>query len=265
MTNVIKSDLYKLFRTKSFYICGLIAAVLSAIGVLLTPNAIKLMYGIEMTYSELKELGFNGLQVIRDGIGVISLLLTIMVSIFISSEFSFGTMKNIASKGISRTSIYLSKLTTIAFSTIAYMLLCGGVAFAIGTILWGPGEFNKEVWQNLFRMLGLFLFAQIAFQSIFVMLGFLIRHTGGVVATNLAITLIFPQTIIKLIQFCVNQIFKDKAIFVDDYWVGTYLTSFGTMEQIFKQTLETGIIVCFSYLVLSTVIGIINFNLRDIK
>jgi len=50
MLKLIKSDFYKLFRMKSFYICGVLAAIFAGIGILALDAMDKMqyaMYGLE--------------------------------------------------------------------------------------------------------------------------------------------------------------------------------------------------------------------------
>lgn len=48
MLNLIASDFYKLFKRKSFYVCALIAMVMSCLGVILL-NSVLNIGGIEIT------------------------------------------------------------------------------------------------------------------------------------------------------------------------------------------------------------------------
>ena len=96
MTNLIRSDFYKLFRTKAFYFCGIIAALLSSLGVVLLNSAINSELGISASL-----LGYDGVYALITGTGQATLFVTIMISMFVPNEFSFGTIKNIVSKGVS--------------------------------------------------------------------------------------------------------------------------------------------------------------------
>ncbi len=257
MLNLLNSDLYKLLRRKSFYICGLIVGALGVIGVLLLNNMINSDFGIDA-----QTLGFNGIQSMSSAMSEITLLITIFMSIFIPSEFTFGTIKNIASKGRSRAEIYLSKLIMGIFVTITYTLFAAIVGFTAGSIMWGTGEFTNEVTLNILRMIGLFILAEIALQSIYTMVGFLVRHTGGAVAINLGIIIAFP-VLTSFIDFALNHWFKIEFE-ASKYWVSTYTNSFLNLE-IAHDVINTGIWVSLAYLVISTFIGIITFQKRDIK
>ena len=261
MFNLIASDFYKLFKRKSFYICAVIAVIMSCLGVVLL-NAVLNMGGIEVTP---KEMGYNGIYAITAAMGESTLLVTILISMFVPSEFSFGTIKNIASKGISRVSIYLSKFIVCTFVCFIYTLLCAIASFIFGTIMWGTGDiWGQNVILDILRMFGLFLLVQIALQSIFIMIGFIVRQTGGTVAINLAITILVPGAIISFIDFACKSWLKIEDFSAAKYWLSDYLSNFLSLN-ISQEVINRGLIVCCCYIVLSTAIGAYTFYKRDIK
>lgn len=259
MINLIRSDFYKLFRTKAFYICAVIAAVLSSLGVILLNSAINSELGISASL-----LGYDGIYALTTGTSQSTLFITIMISMFIPNEFSFGTIKNIASKGISRANIYLSKVISGVFISVVYVLVCAAVSFTVGTVMWGAGELTRDVYLDIFKMLGLFLAAQIAVQCIFIMVGFFIRQTGGTVAVNLAITIALPVIIIPAINFGVQHLFKAVEFDASKYWPVPYLSKYLSLD-IIPEDITTGLIVCAAWAIISTAIGIFFFYKRDVK
>ncbi len=259
MVNLLKSDFYKLFRTKSFYICGIIAAALAVLGVVILSSSLKSELGIDAAL-----LGYDGLYALTTGTGQATLFITIMLSMFIPSEFAFGTMKNIASRGISRTNIYLSKIIVGVFITVVYVLFCAAASFTAGSVMWGTGELTRAVYLDISRMIGLFLLAEVSLQCIFMMVGFFIRQTGGTVATNLAIIIAVPALVIQFINFAVYQWFKAEDFESSKYWPATYLSKYLSLD-IAQTDIITGIIVCSSFIVISLALGIFFFNKRDIK
>ena len=261
MLNLILSDFYKLFKRKSFYVCAIIAMVMSCLGVILL-NSMLNIGGIEVTA---KEMGYNGIYALTTGIGESTLLVTILISMFVPSEFAFGTIKNIASKGISRASIYLSKFIICVFVCFIYTLLCAITSFTLGSIMWEIGDFsNQNVILDILRMFGLFLLAQIALESIFIMVGFIIRQTGGTVASNLAITIVVPGVIISFIDFACSAWLKIENFSAAKYWISDYLNDFLSLT-IDQEIINRGLIVCICYILASTAIGIYTFYKRDIK
>ncbi len=259
MINLLKSDFYKLFRIKSFYICGILASLLSVLGVILLNTAINSELGINASV-----LGYDGIFALVTGTGQATLFITIMNSIFIPSEFSHGTIKNIASRGIERYQIYLSKIIIGIFVSVTYIILCAGCSFTMGSIMWGTGELTRSTYLDIFKMLGLFLVAEIALQSLFMMFGFMIRHTGGTAFTNLGITILFPSLIIPVVNFGLKEWCKLENFDIAKYWPSTYLTKYLSLS-IMQEDINVGLIVSGAFIVASIALGIFSFYRRDVK
>lgn len=255
MLNVLKSDFYKLMRRKSFYICGLISGLFGIALVVLVNNL----------YPNAKDFGYNGINSMSAGLGQVTLLTTIFLSMFIPAEFAYGTIKNMASRGISRASLYISKLIMGIFTIITYTLFTALCGFVSGSIMWGVGEFKNDEFLDILKIFGLFLLAEICLQSVFIMVGFLIRHTGGTVATNLGVLYVIGVILFPIIDYVVKTWeWLGYTITSSDYWVGTYVQTFLDLE-VEQDLINKGIWVCLVYFVVSTAIGIFTFHKRDIK
>lgn len=259
MFNLLKSDFYKILRTKSFYVCAVLAGALSVLGVILMNSAVNAELGISASL-----LGYDGVYALTTGVSQATLFITIVVSIFIPGEFAFGTIKNIASRGISRSYIYLSKIIIGIFVSVVYTLFCAAASFTTGSIMWGTGELTRAVYLDIFKMLGLFLVAEIAMQCIFMMVGFFIRQTGGTVAVNLAIIIALPSLIISFVDYGVHTWLKFENFEAAEYWPATYIARYLSMD-IAQSDINTGLIVCGAYILLSIATGMFFFHKRDIK
>lgn len=281
MFGLIKSDFYKLFRMKSFYICAAIAAVLSGLGIVSLNMLDKMqyaMYGLEdMFISQ-----YTGVYALTLGLGSATLFTTIVVSMFVAGEFKFGTIKNIASRGIGRVSIYFSKYIITVFISVIYSLVCAAAAFITGCCLAGVGDFDRAVFLDILEIFGLFLLAQIAMQSIFQMIGFLVRSTGWTIGTNIAIFAFLPTMVLNLVDMAVNNWLAPAVTSVEwlsswlkienfssnNYWPYPYLSEFTNIDilhmDFFYPILTRGLIVCAVYIILTTAIGILTFQKRDI-
>lgn len=256
MINVLRSDFYKLFLRKAFYICGLISGLIGVLLVVLINN--------EFPFA--KELGYNGISSTYIGLGQVTLLTTVFLSMFVSSEFAYGTIKNMCSKGIGRVSIYLSKVVIGIFTSAVYTLFTGFCGFVAGSLMWGVGEFNIDEFWNILRLFGLFILAELCLQSVFIMIGFLIRHSGGTVSANLAVYVLAPALVIPVLDYIIKSLrWFELEEGVSAYWVGSYMQIFSGTLQLEQKVIVTGIIVCLAYFIVSTVIGIVSFCTRDVK
>lgn len=256
MINVIRSDFYKLFRMKSFYICGLLSGIFGVLSVMLLDVAGDfLMIGKDP----------NGINSITYSMGDSETFATIFLSLLVASEFSHGTIKNMVSRGISKVNIYLSKIIVGIFTVITYSLTSILFGFICASIKWGVGEYNQNEFLEILKMFGLYILAAICLESMFIMIAFVVRNTGGTIAVNLVLlnaiaAIIFPVIDLIAAQWDVIH----RAIDSSAYWVGTYTGTFAKLG-LEQYIINRGIIVCLSYFVISTIIGIVTFYKKDIQ
>lgn len=254
MVNVLKSDYYKLLRRKSFYICGAISGIIGILAIWL----------LNSTFENVASLGYNGLVALTRGVGHVSLLTTIFLSILVPSEFAYGTVKNMCSRGVSRFRIYFSKLIIGVFTVFCYTFFTAFCSFVAGSLIWGVGELEDGGLLKIVEFFALFIMAQICLQSVFMMNGFLLRHTGATVALNLGILIAFDEILLPILDYMLIDWFEIKGN-VSRYWVGTYVQNLANSTTISYDTAVRAIGVCSFYLVLSTLIGSYVFYKRDVK
>ena len=100
MNRVLSYDKFKLQKSKYWWICTLIAIAMNTIGIIVLKNGMKYLSGS-------KSLPFDAYRSITSPV---TFLLAIIICLFVGTDFKTGTIKNIASKGIHRHEIVLSKL-----------------------------------------------------------------------------------------------------------------------------------------------------------
>ena len=118
MLNLFKSDMYKLSKSKAFFISMLVCIFLTFMSVVIiyyttNGNSTSASSGISVTVSE--EAMKSDKSVINNVKGYLDsndlfFYISIFISVFVNMEFSSGAIKNIASKGYNRSYIYISKL-----------------------------------------------------------------------------------------------------------------------------------------------------------
>ena len=224
MSGLLKSDFYKLSKMKSFPICLLIVVALTVGSVFIQDYSAQFL-GEGIVYN-----GSN--QLLSTFAGDCKIFIAIVVSIFAASEFGFGTIKNTASRGFSRISIYFSKLIVSCF--IALMI------------------------QLVYSILLTF-----AYTAVFVMVAMLIRQSGGAIAINLCITMQFIYLFVSLAQMALHEFFN-LEVALSDYLLSTnaaYLVNGQVTNEMMTRSLAVGII----YFIAFTVLGLWSFQKRDIK
>ncbi len=123
------------------------------------------------------------------------LVLVIIFSGIMSNEFSRGTLVNLLTKGLSRTTVILSKFFTASILWIGAYVLCLGVCYAYTSYFWVIGETRHAFlvfispWLFGELLLALLIFGGTLFSNIY---GSLLSCLTVVVALN--IVTIAPKT-----------------------------------------------------------------------
>ena len=261
MINLLKADLYKLFKNKSFYIC-LILSILFSYMTTMMNFAYNSFSNAQSMYSLLQMPELNGIYMLKTSFGVGMLFYSIFIAIFIASEFSWQTIKNIVSRGFSREKIYISKLISCSLTSIIITFSYVLVAILYATIKSGFGKLPSHFVLSLIKMILLECLVVISITSLFVMIVFLIKGIAGSVATNLLINFFSGDLIVIAITLLLEKILK-KDIDVGKYWLFSYNNIFGSFS-LNNDVIFRGIIVCVLSFIVFTAIGIISFKKRDI-
>lgn len=257
MFNLIKADFYKLIRRKAFYVFAVLAILLPALSIWSINYA-------SAKYILLYPDFFNSLNAVEITLGYLGILPTIMMTMFICSEFSFGTIKNTISIGKSRAVIYLSKLVMSLFVITAYTLINVITSFVMGSILWGSNSSaTRSDYLDIIKYIGFVILIDLAMQSIFAMLSFIFRTSGAAISVNV------------LISFCIGTIFTYVSKFISTrfsiekfdlakYWPDTYRNAIPQVLEA-REDMITCLIVCAVAIVVPTLIGIVCFEKSEIK
>lgn len=197
---------------------------------------------------------FEGMLDPLYGNSLVTMLTAIFTSIFISGEFIHGTIKNSASRGVSRIQLYISKLLTcMAFSVIILAAEMLAMLFA-ELIIWEPGAFDADKMVRSIIGLLLGMFPYLAFISIFTAISFCVR-TGGSTAVNLIIVM-FGGLIFQLAS-------SAASLDMTFAWPGTAMN---ITAKYYENTwlAAAAVIASIVYMVLSSLIGITVFSRKDI-
>ena len=272
MGNLMAVDFYKIFRTKSFYVIG---AILLAITVL---NSAVICSGYIWAYEEqlsnmantASSFGSsfgNAWSIIFSSFSNISSLVAMMSILFMCSEFSFGTMKNIASKGYSRMGIYLSKFLISALCLCIYFILTFITSFVTCVVVVGnrvPNFFKlpTHMFLPLFFIF-LFLLVDISFA---LMISSLVKKSGQAIATYIV------PTLIANILLSILDINLFKNILKTDFRLSDYVYT-SCLSEVLRSNLITQMyyndivryfLVAVVFLLVTMLVGIYFFRKRDI-
>lgn len=280
MQNLLKSDFYKLFKMKSFYVCAIIAAVMAAISMFLDsqlnnmmqsmPDTIGMMI-IESQTVTLKSILPTMISPLSDYF----ILVIIGVCLFITIEYNAGTLKNIAARGFKREYIFLSKLIVCIVEAFI-ITLCFAVSCVIFGLMFLPiGNFGDGYFAELFTIYGVDVLILIGYVSLIAMITYLIRTNGGTIAITLCAHYLAPIIIsminaITIMNDTSNSDLRKMVSYTNNqygqiayYWIGTLG---GTVSESYHNgTIYIPILVALAYIVVSCAIGMSVFKKRDIK
>lgn len=281
MLPLLNSELYKIRKAKYTWICLLITITL-AIGTIFLLDFTYKMAGdqmasqLEMQQQGMEEAGANvsmsgiptsyddlsaSSQLVSFFVGNTTLILAVLISLFVGSEFNNGTIKNIASKNYSRTKIYLSKLIVAVVVGILFTLAYALFSTITATALWGFGDVGSGYWPLVIKSVSIELLLMSAFVSIFVMVSMFIRQNGGSLAANICF-LEFFSLIVTLGEMLIKNIF-DKKIVLSNYLIDINMSE--VAANLTKTVAIRSIVVGLGFFLVATVIGIGSFQKRDIK
>lgn len=159
MANLLRSELYKLWKDPTF---RMMAIVYSAVAVLISLTCHFLVVNQE-AYTALVGLGY-GLQM---NILLLKIALAVLGGFFVTGEHGTGIMKLNAASGYSRWRIYAARFGGYGAGIVALALLTPLITAGMGLLLNGFGHMEEAAggWYFL-RMIGLTVLYAAAFASI---------------------------------------------------------------------------------------------------
>ena len=173
MSNLLHFEFIKLFKSVSFYICGacMILIGMFSFGALALADSFMFAGGLSLA-----DIGYSGISFMNKIMSVsdFPVLIGILVSIGICSEYHSKTFKNIWSRGFSRAQVFIAKSIVYSVAAIMYAAVLMILGLLIGTVLWGIGPINTNVILSLLIQLVM----SVAYAMIFVMVAFVFKNTA---------------------------------------------------------------------------------------
>lgn len=257
MINILKTDFYKAFRTTSFWVI----LIINILYTVFFSFCLFVSYLFILESHELTDIMFdttipNFFQSVPSILTGSTFLIGIFAIMFFTSDFTYGTIKNIASKGYRRAYIYLSKFITVLTFAAIYLFLSFITSFFTAQIVVNskiPEFFNFD--NNFIQSMSKYSLQLVTYISIAVLLAVLFRSLGPSIATFLGF-IFFESSISELINKLIHYIFKS------DFSVIPY-----TINGAFSNSAQTtqGIIVLLIYIIAAFAIGLYTFEKCDIN
>lgn len=264
---MLKSEIYKLFSRKSFYVCAIVIMIMTGIRVWSYASYLSTRCGFDVTLLDLKETGLTGWEALKglsfDNLTIV--ISSIFTSIFVCSEFSSGVIKNLVLRGKNKFSIYFSKMIVSMLVPFVYTVLSAAVSFFLGSYLWNWANWEQKYLNSIIIPILLFLLVQMAYQSIFVMFCYLFKSSGWSTAVNFGFaTSLIPMLVIGWGNYVLKNWFGVTESFLywmDEGFANVYSYSFPLEDELMKIFPW----VVLGYFVIPAIIGSIIFWKREVK
>ena len=229
MLNIIKMDVYKTFRSRSFYILHLILLVIVlAAGIAIkydvsrdyeTAKASNIALRdedtstsdesffteeeyIQMQQESIQEMDVKEFMTIQYS-GITLMLMATFLAIFVCSELDTGFIKNITPLKHSRSSLVLSKsIVAILFIVIQAAIVFGGSLFS--TILLS-GKIDVVHPKELAIYVGLQMILATAFASSIILIGYLTKSKAATMSAGILFSLNVQGLFLSLFDQLINR------------------------------------------------------------
>lgn len=181
MSKILRFEFYKLSKLKSFYICTLITLIFTVL------NAISTYMIAKTNYVDFEEMGvdvplsYTGWTYSLSAIANSQFLTVfgVFIAMFVCSEFDDNIIKNIYSRGISRTGVFVSKYFASLVAMIVMFVADAVLGFGVGALLWQVGDVG-----NYFVLIATQLAVLVGYHGLFFFVSIWITKTGGAIAIN---------------------------------------------------------------------------------
>lgn len=238
MFNIIRADLYRISRSKIFYLTQI--ALFTIILVNISSHT-TLLAGIQSDafmslVHNIEESSWTGATALIGSSLMAGSLIYFYLPLFILSigyDLTHGTIKNLISSGFSRRIIFVSKYVTFLILSAAEYLFYYLLAFSIASVSSGVGEFKEYFLYSFFQSMGIQFLSLHAIFTVTIFILYVSRSNVAAVIGTVSFpvllstisVLLFPKS--KIIQYFdfqgnINNTFLSMP---RGYWLNVSLIS----------------------------------------
>ena len=253
MLNVLRADFYKLWHLKSFYVIVVLTAFFDF---LILSDLSYYPESYQSTYDNFLQIAFYPFSVWQFMPIVVPLAFGILICLFVTNDFSYGTIKDPVILGHSRFNVFFSKCLVTGIAAVIILLVC-----TLVSLFTSIGMFHELNSEPGFRDIVQFgartlleIGLSVALAVLFTAIAFIIRHTAIVMAVHFSVAL-FVTMIIGSVFLPSNPFFYT--------WLGTAMVKVSGAFSIEMAGIILAVIVI--YFLVSLLIGYVVFAKRDIK
>lgn len=275
MYNLLRGEIYKLFRSKCLYFCGVavIVCALMMYAMFFTADAVKQgaidndAYGVTVSVEGVQEDSsiWDGLpvEIFMEAMhGVMGLfILTAFSAIYMYDIYANGAIKNMVGKGYQRCVVFTSKYFATLLGCLVLEVLTVVSVIVCDYLFVGVCRVSADNLGGLLGYAGVQFLLEAAFASIVIMIGQICRNLGMSIVGSFGVML-FSEMVTVGINL-ILQYFKIE-INACKYWITDLIgeCSCGAMKAEF---VVRAIICAIVWSALAFVLGSIHFRKVDVK
>ncbi|WP_042278411.1 ABC transporter permease subunit [Faecalimicrobium dakarense] len=265
MTNLIKSDLYRLKKNKTFRKCMfsmiifiiLITSFFSdpraEIGII-TGQVDNRMYGFILSSALVREGPMEILSTALGFTGIICIMLLFIVGELVMERYEFGVLKNTVSYGHNRYKIYISNLLCIFVVIISLSIMTIGISFVIWNVIYGVNRgITSSEFTIILKVIIAILIILCAMASVYTMIHTLARKKTIVLGLSVLFVTFIPMSLVELKISYINS--KMPMLMLMDLCSMPFNNG----------SLVTFLVSSILIILISAILGCIIFNKQDIK
>lgn len=263
MINLISAEVYKLMRSRAFYVLLIVVfalAALTGIGFLVVPfKFLKSAYGGLPV-----EAGLMPFAVIKHTMQLMVICLGVFAGVQISAEFDNGTIRNPIAVGRRKIDYFIGKLVASFIASFIFVVTTMIVVTAVILLRidWITTFDMKYVW-DVFVFIVANTFVLLAYSQIFTMLAFLLRNLGGTIGIAVTFTILEGALATVLVnskkladfQFLKEVIPNTMVLRLSD--IGSHVLPESDYWKVF--------LACATCIIATGIVSLLTFYKRDIK
>ena len=270
MMNIIRADIYRIFRGKGIYITFAVMLLLvffsvfifnsmPQTGIIIASEAVEDVN--EMILPEMPVMtGATAATLVFSSMEFMAYFFLPLIIIVAMAMFSTGAIKNELSTGLSRIKLYFSKFLLSFILCVVLMLSFVLLTILSATILNGVGYWGEGLLLDIIKMLGALTLLALAFNSVGMFLCFVTKRTAAVNGIYIAL-LFVPSIIVLMLSMAFPNILE-----ILNYDLFNQFTVFSqAVLEPSAADITRSVAVCLAFILVPTIAGVSLFRKAEIK
>ncbi len=253
MLNLMKMNMYRLFRSFSTYAMVIITGLLAIanIGIAISIGVFEAASTID--YSNLLYEGFQS--------KIILIMVSVFVTLFVAAEQKNGFIKNIAGQFPRRGILIIAKLVSVALQLFIMFLTFALFTLIFSFIYWGDKITLNSV-SDLLQIVAIQYLLHFAFACLITLLYHLINSSALCMTLGILLSSTLANSLYSVIDYVLEK-FTQNAFHSAEYMLSGNIALVGA--GITSDMATRAIIVSLVFIFMSTGFAVLTVQKRDIR